>query len=55
VTQVLRREFGIYQQVIAAPAVDFSRVEEVLIVLTRDEDPQAARDTPGAAPAGTKK
>jgi rod shape-determining protein MreC len=31
VTQVVRRDFGIYQQVNAAPAVDYSRLEEVLI------------------------
>jgi rod shape-determining protein MreC len=32
VTEVIRREFGIYQQVEAEPTVDFSRLEEVLIV-----------------------
>jgi len=32
VTQVVKRDFGIYQQVYATPAVDFSRLEEVLIV-----------------------
>ncbi len=34
VTEVVRRDFGIYQRVKAAPAVDFSRLEEVLIVTT---------------------
>ncbi|AUX21644.1 rod shape-determining protein MreC [Sorangium cellulosum] len=34
VTQVIRRDFGIYQQVYVAPSVDFSRLEEVLIVMT---------------------
>jgi rod shape-determining protein MreC len=34
VTQVVRRDFGIYQQVNAAPAVDYSRLDEVLIVTT---------------------
>jgi rod shape-determining protein MreC len=38
VTQVVRRDFGIYQQVLAAPAVDFSRVEEVLIVTAAPTD-----------------
>ncbi len=34
VTRVARREFGIYQEVEAEPTVDYSRLEEVLIVLT---------------------
>jgi rod shape-determining protein MreC len=34
VTKVLRRDFGIYQTVEAEPSVDFSRLEEVLVVLT---------------------
>lgn len=56
VTQVTRRDFGIYQQVTAVPAVDFSRLEEVLIVTSPPgEDAQAARDAPGGAPAAPKK
>lgn len=51
VTQVLRRDFGIYQQVIAAPSVDFSRLEEVLIVASGSPDESASRDAPGQAPA----
>jgi len=52
VTQVVKRDFGIYQQVIAAPAVDFSRLEEVVIVTgTPIDEPQASKD----APAGTPK
>jgi rod shape-determining protein MreC len=42
VTKVIKREFGIYQQVEAAPTVDFSRLEEVLILVT----PQKASDKP---------
>jgi rod shape-determining protein MreC len=34
VTKVLRRDYGIYQTVEAEPSVDFSRLEEVLVVLT---------------------
>ncbi len=34
VTRVARREVGIYQEVEAEPTVDYSRLEEVLIVLT---------------------
>lgn len=52
VTQVIKRDFGIYQQVFATPAVDFSRLEEVLIVTTPpgEEPAQAQRDAPGASP-----
>jgi rod shape-determining protein MreC len=47
VTQVVKRDFGIYQQVIAAPAVDFSRLEEVLVVTSPpSDDPQASREPP---------
>jgi rod shape-determining protein MreC len=56
VTQIERRDFGIYQKVIAAPSVDFSRVEEVLILTSPPADePQAQRDAPGAVPAGAPK
>ncbi len=56
VTQVVRRDFGIYQQVTATPTVDFSRVEEVLILTTvPGEDAKANRDAPGQAPSGTPK
>lgn len=43
VTRVEKKEFGIYQSVDAKPTVDFSRLEEVLIVLTdsRDCDPKS--------------
>jgi rod shape-determining protein MreC len=37
VTKVVRKEFGIYQRVEAKPTVDFSRLDEVLIVLN-DQD-----------------
>lgn len=51
VTKVVKRDFGIYQQVFATPAVDFSRLEEVLIVTAPPgEEPQAQRDAPGASP-----
>jgi rod shape-determining protein MreC len=47
VTQVIKRDFGIYQQVIASPAVDFSRLSEVLVVpKAPPDDPQAAREPP---------
>lgn len=45
VTEVVKRDFGIYQQVDAVPTVDFPRLEEVLIVL---------RDTKDCTPPGTK-
>lgn len=53
VKQLVKRDFGIYQQVLATPAVDFSRLEEVLIVTTAPADSgQGARDT---APPGPKR
>lgn len=38
VTKVVRRDFGIYQEVEAAPTVDFSRLEEVLIITSAPSD-----------------
>jgi rod shape-determining protein MreC len=38
VTEVVRRDFGIYQTVTAEPTVDFSRLREVLIVITADQE-----------------
>jgi len=38
VTDVQKRDFGIYQQVEAEPTVDFSRLDEVLIMLTDTKD-----------------
>jgi rod shape-determining protein MreC len=56
VTQVVRRDFGIYQQVTATPTVDFSRVDEVLILTSvPGEDAKANRDAPGPAPSVTPK
>ncbi|MFC1641174.1 rod shape-determining protein MreC [Myxococcota bacterium] len=52
VTEVVSREFGIYQTVRAQPTVDFSRLQEVLIVLTDTKDctPQSTRKTTRSAP-----
>jgi rod shape-determining protein MreC len=51
VTQVTKRDFGIYQQVTASPSVDFSRLEEVLIVTTpAAEATPSAKDAPGQTP-----
>ncbi len=46
VTKVTKRDFGIYQEVEAEPTVDFSRLEEVLIVLS---------DTKECSPLGRRK
>jgi rod shape-determining protein MreC len=43
VTRVVRRDFGIYQEVEAAPTVDFSRLEEVLILTTTPADTPTPR------------
>jgi rod shape-determining protein MreC len=45
VTKVVRRDFGIYQTVDAEPTVDFSRLEEVLVVLV---DTSECDDAPNA-------
>jgi len=45
-----RRNFGIYQSVEAEPTVDFSRLEEVLIILTDSKECDS-----GAASPATKK
>jgi rod shape-determining protein MreC len=55
VTQVVRRDFGIYQQVVATPAVDFSRLEEVLIVTSMPGEESASRDAPGQTPSAPSK
>lgn len=38
VTEVVKRDFGEYQEVVAQPTVDFSRLEEVLIVVGEVKD-----------------
>jgi rod shape-determining protein MreC len=52
VTQVIKRDFGNFQEVAAAPTVDFSRLEEVLIITSvpPEETVVGSRDAPGAAP-----
>lgn len=45
VTEVVKREFGSYQTVVAEPTVDFSRLEEVLIVVDDVKDCPAAGGT----------
>jgi rod shape-determining protein MreC len=49
VQKIVKRDFGIYQQVTCVPTVDFSRLGEVLVVL----EPRSAMApaAPGAAPA----
>ena len=51
VTKVLKREFGNYQQVTCVPNVDFSRLEEVVVVLTPKE---AAQPSPQPTVAAAK-
>jgi len=43
VTRVLKRDFGIYQEVDAAPTVDFSRLDEVLILTSPPTDESVPR------------
>lgn len=44
VSEVQKRDFGIYQSVEAVPTVDFSRLQEVLIVLSETKDCTPAVD-----------
>lgn len=46
VAAVTRREFGLYQEVEIAPAVNFSRISEVLIIATGQSDRPTCRPTP---------
>jgi len=41
VTEVVKRDFGSYQEVLAQPTVDFSRLEEVLIITGEPRDCEA--------------
>ncbi|MBE7481283.1 MAG: rod shape-determining protein MreC [Polyangiaceae bacterium] len=41
VNKVIKRDFGMYQTVEAEPTVDFSRLEEVLVVLSDSKDCEA--------------
>jgi rod shape-determining protein MreC len=46
VTKVTKRDFGVYQQVGCAPTVDFSRLDEVLVVLgARDVIPPPPKNS----------
>ncbi len=45
VTKVVRRDFGIYQTVEASPAVDLSRLDNVLIVTSMEREPGAEGTT----------
>lgn len=46
VTDVVRRDFGIYQQVQAVPAVDLSRLDDVLIVTSLEQEATKTTDSP---------
>jgi rod shape-determining protein MreC len=50
ITKVVRRDFGIYQTVEAEPSVDFSRLEEVLVVLTDSSECDQREPAPGRRP-----
>jgi len=54
VTKVLRRDFGIYQTVEAVPTVDFSRLEEVLIILVDTSDCESEHNLPGRRPRAAR-
>jgi rod shape-determining protein MreC len=50
VSKVTKRDFGMYQSVEAEPTVDFSRLEEVLIVLSDSKDCEAKGGGAGRRP-----
>lgn len=52
VTRIVREDFGLYQEVEVSPAVDFSRLEEVLI-LTEGALGDVVAEGQGEAPRGT--
>ena len=54
VTKVLKRDFGIYQQVTCTPNVDFSRLEEVLVVLAPKTVPSPADPAPPKSASSAK-
>jgi len=54
VTKVLRRDFGIYQTVEAVPTVDFSRLEEVLIIMVDTSDCETEHALPGRRPRAAR-
>jgi rod shape-determining protein MreC len=45
VKSVEKKKFGVYQSLVAEPTVDFSRLEEVLIILTDDKDCESGAGT----------
>jgi len=50
ISKVVRRDFGIYQTVEAEPSVDFSRLEEVLVVLVDSSECDAREPQAGRRP-----
>lgn len=46
VKSVEKKNFGVYQSLVAEPTVDFSRLEEVLIILTDPRECEAGATTP---------
>lgn len=50
ISKVIRRDFGIYQTVEAEPSVDFSRLEEVLVVLVDTSDCDVLETPAGRRP-----
>ncbi len=51
VAKIVKRDFGIYQEVTCVPTVDFSRLDEVVVVLSQKAPPPAV----GAPAASVKK
>jgi rod shape-determining protein MreC len=50
VTKIVKRDFGLYQQVTCKPNVDFSRLDDVLVVLTQKSESGGGGSQPSSAP-----
>jgi rod shape-determining protein MreC len=53
VTQVIKRDFGSYQKVVATPTVDFSRLEEVLILTSAPPEEAVSAPKPAGHEGGS--
>ncbi|HZO12635.1 MAG TPA: rod shape-determining protein MreC [Polyangiaceae bacterium] len=55
VSRVVKRDFGTYQQVFAEPTVDFSRLREVLIVVTESTPTPGGESKPEEGPKTSRR
>jgi rod shape-determining protein MreC len=55
VTDVTRKQYGLYQQVVVTPSVDFARLQEAFVIVEDDTEdaPVGPGGTPAAVPGGS--